>query len=136
MCDQAYGEKFDVLIPGDCHLVAKAREARQADYGILELFRYNLFPNTGGNAEADRVDVVAHLANFPRNPFFKEVFMTYRKRKGHDTWHWCSNCSNWPTHDYVERPDKPQSGGLCNECKAKEVVATRLFLGLAPYRRG
>jgi len=48
----------------------------------------------------------------------------YRKRKNSDTWHWCTNCSNWPT--LAENPDvhssKPASGGgrdLCNECKAK-----------------
>ena len=46
--------------------------------------------------------------------------MTYRKRKTSDTWHWCRNCTQWPTYDYVERPDKPTSGELCNECKSKE----------------
>ena len=24
----------------------------------------------------------------------------WRKRQGTDTWHLCSNCSNWPTSDY------------------------------------
>jgi len=50
--------------------------------------------------------------------------MTYRKRNGTDTWHWCRNCSNWPTKDYVERQTKPTSGELCNECKAKEKAGT------------
>ena len=43
----------------------------------------------------------------------------YRKRKDSDTWHFCSNCSNWPTTDYVEKPTWDGSGELCNECKAK-----------------
>jgi len=43
----------------------------------------------------------------------------YRKRKDHDTWHWCSNCSNYPTSDYTSHPSKPTTGELCNECKAK-----------------
>ncbi len=47
---------------------------------------------------------------------------TYRKRSWGDTWHWCSNCSNWPTSDYDERSTKPTSGELCNECKAKEAT--------------
>ncbi len=45
---------------------------------------------------------------------------SYRKKKYSDTWHWCRNCSKWPTSDYEERYSKPTSGELCNECKAKE----------------
>lgn len=44
----------------------------------------------------------------------------YRKKKGSDTWHWCTNCSNWPTSDYESRQSKPTTGELDNECKAKE----------------
>jgi hypothetical protein len=46
---------------------------------------------------------------------------SYRRRLTSDTWHWCKNCSNWPTRKgtFKERPTKPQSGDLCNECKAK-----------------
>lgn len=43
-----------------------------------------------------------------------------RRLKGSDTWHWCSNCSNWPTASFEEKPGRPSSGDLCNECKAKE----------------
>jgi len=44
----------------------------------------------------------------------------YRKRKESDTWHWCRNCSKWPTSKYDSRSTKPTTGELCNECKAKE----------------
>ena len=48
----------------------------------------------------------------------------YRKRKGRDAWHWCKNCSNWPTGregvDYDSRQTKPTSGELDNQCRAKE----------------
>jgi len=46
---------------------------------------------------------------------------TYRKKNGKDTWHWCTNCSNWPTSDYTERSTKPPhgSGELCDQCQAK-----------------
>lgn len=44
----------------------------------------------------------------------------YRKRRGSDTWHWCSNCNNYPTSDFTTSPTKPSSGDLCNECKAKQ----------------
>lgn len=45
---------------------------------------------------------------------------TYRKKRGSDTWHFCSNCSNWPTSDYDEQDSKPSWGELCNECQAKK----------------
>ena len=48
----------------------------------------------------------------------------YRRRKGGDAWHWCRNCSTWPTSDYDERYTKPTSGELCNECKHKEKNGT------------
>jgi hypothetical protein len=44
---------------------------------------------------------------------------TYRKERGSDTWHFCSNCSHWPTSNYDERTPAPTSGELCNECRAK-----------------
>lgn len=46
----------------------------------------------------------------------------YRKKKDSDTWHWCTNCSNWPTTDFIEREfdGRPTSGELDNECLAKE----------------
>lgn len=50
--------------------------------------------------------------------------MAYRRRNGSDTWHWCRNCNNWPTSDFVSRDTKPTSGDLCNECRAKEANGT------------
>ena len=50
---------------------------------------------------------------------------TWRKKKGgSDTWHFCSNCSNWPTSNYDEKTTKPTTGELCNECKAKKANGT------------
>jgi hypothetical protein len=49
----------------------------------------------------------------------------YRKKPQSDTWHWCRNCSHWPTHNYVQRRRKPLAGllsNLCNECRRKEKV--------------
>jgi hypothetical protein len=48
---------------------------------------------------------------------------TYRKRRGtYDTWHFCSNCSNWPTSNFEEKTTKPPDGEMCNECKAKKTA--------------
>ncbi len=49
--------------------------------------------------------------------------MAYRRKNGKDTWHWCRNCSNWPTSDYSERDTKP-SGELCDECLGKDRAGT------------
>lgn len=49
---------------------------------------------------------------------------TYRRKKNWDLWHWCRNCSYWPTADYVEQQEKPSSGQLCDECRAKEKAGT------------
>lgn len=43
----------------------------------------------------------------------------YRRKKDSDTWHFCSNCSNYPTSGYETSADNPSSGEKCNECKAK-----------------
>ena len=46
----------------------------------------------------------------------------YRKRKGHDTWHFCKNCSNYPTSDYTYQYTKPTTGEFCNECQSKKAA--------------
>jgi hypothetical protein len=48
----------------------------------------------------------------------------YRRLKGSDVWHWCTNCSLWPTTDYIEvtRAGRPFGGKLDNECLAKETA--------------
>ncbi len=50
--------------------------------------------------------------------------MKYRRRKGNDTWHFCTKCSNWPTANYEKRTGKPTTGELCNECQAKHKDGT------------
>ena len=46
--------------------------------------------------------------------------MAYRRKKGSDTWHWCKNCSNYPTSDYDYRSSKPSGGELCDQCISKD----------------
>ena len=48
----------------------------------------------------------------------------YRKLKGSDTWHFCRNCSKWPTSNYDSQYTKPTTGELDNECRAKEANNT------------
>lgn len=52
----------------------------------------------------------------------KHSVLAYRRGKGHDTWHWCSNCSTWPIYDYEEQTSSsnPTTGELCNECHGKQ----------------
>ncbi len=55
-------------------------------------------------------------------PKFENSVLAYRRREGHDTWHWCRNCSTWPADDYEEIGSKPTAGELCNECRAKQIA--------------
>lgn len=50
--------------------------------------------------------------------------MKYRRKKGSDTWHFCTNCSGWPTGDYDEQSTKPTTGEQCNQCMSKETAGT------------
>ena len=48
------------------------------------------------------------------------VMAEYRKLKNSDTWHWCTNCSNYPKGRGIYVSNNRQSGGeKCNECLAK-----------------
>jgi len=47
----------------------------------------------------------------------------YKKKKGGDTWHWCRNCSKYPTSDVETTTTRP-AWDLCEECKAKEKNGT------------
>ena len=50
------------------------------------------------------------------------VRTVYRRRKESDTWHWCTNCTNWPTSNYEEweGENRPSRGELCNHCRSLE----------------
>lgn len=43
----------------------------------------------------------------------------WRKRRGYDSWHKCSNCFNWPTTNYDTSYSKPSSGEFC-KCLSKQ----------------
>lgn len=38
-----------------------------------------------------------------------------------DTWHFCTNCSQWPTSDYVTGHEN-SGGEKCNECRVKKAA--------------
>jgi two-component system cell cycle response regulator CpdR len=44
----------------------------------------------------------------------------YRREHGCETWHFRSDCSNWPIDNYAEQDTELAPGPLCNECKSKE----------------
>ncbi|MBB5730740.1 hypothetical protein [Sphingomonas prati] len=46
--------------------------------------------------------------------------MAYRRNKTSDTWHFCRNCTLWPTTNVVEQSGKPTTGELCNQCRSKD----------------
>jgi hypothetical protein len=46
---------------------------------------------------------------------------TYRRLENGERWHFCTNCSSWPTEQYVELdyPEYLLEGSLCLECITK-----------------
>lgn len=62
----------------------------------------------------------------PAAAVYREVTKTdrrpveWRKRQGHDAWHWIPQCSNWPTENFRARTEAPTTGEKCDECLSKE----------------
>ncbi len=44
---------------------------------------------------------------------------TYVQAPGSDNWHWCKNCSNYPSTIEKSQTSRPATD-LCNQCKSKE----------------
>ena len=44
---------------------------------------------------------------------------TYVQGRDSDNWHWCTNCSQWPSVIAKTSQTRPDSD-LCNQCKSKE----------------
>jgi hypothetical protein len=48
------------------------------------------------------------------------VAMEYRREPASQTWHFCSNCSQWPSgFDFIVSQSLPDGCQMCNECAAK-----------------
>lgn len=41
----------------------------------------------------------------------------YRRAYKGETWHWCTNCSEWPENDYTIRHYLPQRDKPCPACQ-------------------
>jgi hypothetical protein len=48
----------------------------------------------------------------------------YRRTQDGDTWHFCENCSHWPTEDYLEQRQAPRTGGYATNAKLSGVKET------------
>lgn len=50
----------------------------------------------------------------------KRPDLIYRRRGDNEVWHFCANCSTWPTADFVETTVSEYllKGSLCLECIA------------------
>ena len=44
----------------------------------------------------------------------------YRIKTSGATWHFCSNCSQWPTDDFISSKALSNGDQLCNECLVKK----------------
>jgi hypothetical protein len=49
---------------------------------------------------------------------------SYIQPPGSDTWHWCRNCSDYPSRigatERLPEGQRPSDGELCNECRDAE----------------
>lgn len=51
---------------------------------------------------------------------------TYVQANGSDTWHWCKNCTSYPSAGNIAKSEfhpgkeRPRSGELDNQCLGKE----------------
>lgn len=46
--------------------------------------------------------------------------MAYRRLRTSEIWHWCRNCSHWPSANYETSHSDPDRGRLCRECRTKK----------------
>ncbi len=44
----------------------------------------------------------------------------YRRTYDRGLWHFCSNCPEWPTQEFVEESGMPATGLYCPKCLASE----------------
>jgi len=53
---------------------------------------------------------------------------TYVQGYGSDTWHWCKNCTSYPSTiaktEFHPGKERPRSGELDNQCLSKEKAGT------------
>jgi hypothetical protein len=47
--------------------------------------------------------------------------MLFRREWESNTWHWRSQCVEWPIQNTDERAVLPRSGRLCKECEALDL---------------
>jgi class 3 adenylate cyclase len=48
------------------------------------------------------------------------LIYNYVRAIGSDTWHWCRNCSNYPTGvNFETNHGRPSTGELCKECRSR-----------------
>ena len=87
------------------------------NYSIVEVF-----------CRIDDVNLILERANrfYPlAAPYLEKALSSvisgeYRKTRTGDTWHLCSDCSQWPMDDYVSTQDAPDNSTICNECIVKK----------------
>ena len=49
---------------------------------------------------------------------------TYRRTYNRGLWHFCSNCPEWPTEEFVEETATPSTGLYCPKCLKSEQSGT------------
>ena len=48
----------------------------------------------------------------------------FRRTAGEMVWHWCRNCSRWPTHEVELLDVMPKPSETCSECQERTEART------------
>ena len=103
-CDQP---RTGILARGECGRVPLHSRGCQTSTD----FRYSISAACELSCLASlRLSSVSHA---------KRYFPVAASHIAGDTWHHCSNCSQWPTEDFLSSTDLPAPAQLCNECVVK-----------------
>jgi CheY-like chemotaxis protein len=117
---------LDIDVAGPDALVA-ASEIR-TDLGIDVAFA-----STVDNVEVRRRALRVGFVGFLLKPYLSDEIadvltqaarrigrrtrLIYRRQNGSEIWHWCGNCSTWPTTGEFEQANfLPAGAEVCNEC--------------------
>lgn len=60
--------------------------------------------------------------------------LTYRRTRGSDTWHFRTDCAQWPHAEYDEERRTPTSGRCCLECTYWPAASTTSSFATAVTR--
>ena len=66
---------------------------------------------------------------------YLQMATEYRRTINTEIWHFCSNCSGWPTENYIVTKNFPLTYQICNDCLSKNQSGDCQWGGATDGRR-